>query len=300
MHIAIYGGDTAGVALDDMVGAARAAEEQGFHGYYLPQIFGLDPIVALTVIAREVPRIELGTTVVPTYTHHPITLAQQALTLNLASGGRFVLGVGLSHQFVIESMYGLSFEKPLRHMREYLSALIPLIRDGSVSYEGETIRTQGALDVAGRLPCPVVVAALGPKMLDLAGTVADGTVTWMTGPATLEAHTIPAITQAAERAGRPSPRVTVSLPVCVEDDIAKSRQWANAEFAVYGMLPSYRAMLDREGAEGPGDVAITGDEAAVTEQIRHLADIGVTHFGAADYGPQEARDHTRTLLRSLL
>ena len=300
MHIAIYGGDTAGVALDDIIGAARTAEAQGFYGYYLPQIFGLDPMVTLTVVAREVPRIELGTTVVPTYTHHPMTLAQQALTLNLASGGRFTLGVGLSHQFVIEAMYGLSFEKPLRHMREYLSVLIPLIRDGAVSYEGETIRTQGALDIAGRLPCPVVVAALGPKMLELAGSVADGTVTWMTGPATLAAHTIPAITQAAERAGRPSPRVTVSLPVCVEDDIAVSREWANAEFAVYGMLPSYRAMLDREGAGGPGDVAITGDEAAVAEQVHHLFDIGITHFGAAEYGPRESRDRTRSLLRSLL
>lgn len=300
MRIAIYGGDTAGVALDDVVAAARAAEEQGFHGYYLPQIFGLDPMVALTAVAREVPRIELGTTVVPTYLHHPMTLAQQALTLNVASGGRFVLGVGLSHQFVIETMYGLSFEKPFRHMREYLSVLLPLIRDGAVAYEGETIRTQAAIDIAGRLPCPVIIAALGPKMLELAGAVADGTVTWMTGPSTLGALTIPTITKAAEQAGRPAPRVTVSLPVCVEDDVEKSRGWANEEYAMYGMLPSYRAMLDREGAAGPGDVAVTGDEGAVREQLAHLADIGVTHFGAADYGPPEARARTRELLRSLL
>lgn len=300
MRIAIYGGDTAGVALDTIIEAARTAEEQGFHGYYLPQIFGLDPVVTLTVVAREVPRIELGTTVVPTYTHHPMTLAQQALTLNLASEGRFVLGVGLSHQFVIEAMYGLSFEKPLRHMREYLSVLLPLIRDGAVSYEGETIHTQGALDVAGRTPCPVIVAALGPKMLDLAGSVADGTVTWMTGPTTLAEHTIPSITQAAERAGRPAPRIAASVPICVEDDVAKSRAWANEEFAMYGMLPSYRAMLDREGAAGPGDVAITGNEDDVAEQIHHFAEIGVTHFGAAEYGPKESRDRTRTLLKSLL
>ena len=300
MRIAIYGGDTAGVALDDVVAAARTAGSQGFHGYYLPQIFGLDPMIALTVVAREVPRIEVGTTVVPTYTHHPMTLAQQALTLNGASGGRFVLGVGLSHQFVIEAMYGLSFEKPLRHMREYLSVLLPLIRDGAASYDGETIRTQAAVDIAGRQPCPVVVAALGPKMLELAGTVADGTVTWMTGPSTLATLTIPTITKAADTAGRPAPRVTVSLPVCVEEDVAKSRGWADEEFAMYGMLPSYRAMLDREGAGGPGDVAITGDESTVAEQLAHLGEIGVTHFGAAEYGPPDARSRTRALLRSLL
>lgn len=300
MHIAIYGGDTAGVALEDVIAAARAAEEQGFHGFYLPQIFGLDPLITLAMIGREVSRIELGTTVVPTYTHHPMTLAQQALTVNLATGGRFVLGVGLSHQFVIEAMYGLSFDRPLRHMREYLSVLLPLIRDGAVSYEGETIRTNTAIDIAGRSACPVVLAALGPRMLELAGGVADGTVTWMTGPATLADHTIPTINEAAESAGRAAPVVAAALPVCVADDVETSRDWANAEYAMYGMLPSYRAMLDREGAAGPGDVAITGDEAAVTAQIEGLAEIGVTTFAAAEYGPPEARTRTRELLRSLL
>ena len=151
--------------------------------------------------SREVPRIELATGVVPTYSRHPLTMAQQALTVAAASDGRFVLGIGLSHQFVIEHMFGLSFEKPVRHMREYLSVLVPLLEQGAVSYSGETIRTEAAIGVDPRPACPVLVAALGTQMLNLAGSLTQGTVTWMTGPRTLGDHTAPTINAAAERAG---------------------------------------------------------------------------------------------------
>ena len=130
--------------------------------------------------------------------------------------------------------------------------------------------------------------------------MADGTMTWMTGPATLGSHIVPTITSAAERAGRPAPRVVASLPVCVTDDIDKARERAGRELQVYGFLPSYRAMLDREGAGGPGDVAIVGDEAAVGKQVSALADIGVTDFIAAGFGSSDERDRTRALLQSLL
>ena len=138
-------------------------------------------------------------------------MAQQALTVQLASGGRFTLGIGLSHQIVIENMLGYSFDRPLRHMREYLSVLMPLLTHGKADFDGETISAHAAVDVADRPPCPVIVAALGPKMLELAGSVTDGTATWMTGPATLESHTVPIISAAAEKAGRPAPR---SSPAC--------------------------------------------------------------------------------------
>ncbi|MFM8236815.1 MAG: LLM class F420-dependent oxidoreductase [Actinomycetota bacterium] len=300
MHIGIFGGDTGGRAIDDIVADARQAEADGFSSFALPQIFGLDAMAVLTIVGREVPRIELATGVVPTYSRHPLTMAQQALTVAAASDGRFVLGIGLSHQFVIEHMFGLSFEKPVRHMREYLSVLVPLLEQGAVSYSGETIRTEAALGVDPRPACPVLVAALGTQMLNLAGSLTQGTVTWMTGPRTLGEHTAPTINAAAERAGRPAPRVVAALPVCVTADVEAARERAGEEFQVYGMLPSYRAMLDREGAEGPADVALVGDEDAVTAQVRALADAGATEFVASCFGSRDERDRTRAVLRSLL
>jgi F420-dependent oxidoreductase-like protein len=300
MRIGIFGGDTAGRTIDDVVEDARRAEHDGFAVYALPQIFALDAMGVLAVVGREVPRIELGTGVVPTYPRHPATMAQQALTVQAASGGRFLLGIGLSHQMVIENMFGFSFEQPVRHMREYLSILMPLLHEGAADFTGETMRASLALNVADRQPPPVLLAALGPKMLELAGAVADGTVTWMTGPSTLAQHTVPTITAAAERAGRPAPRVMVSLPVCVTDDVAGARERAATEFQVYGFLPSYRAMLDREGAEGPADVAIVGDSSTVEKAVRQLADTGVTDFVASIFGQRDDRARTRELLRSLL
>jgi 5,10-methylenetetrahydromethanopterin reductase len=300
MRIGIFGGDTAGRTIDDVVADAKIAEAAGFASYVIPQIFALDAMGVLTVAGREVPRLELATGVVPTYGRHPITMAQQALTVQVASGGRFVLGIGLSHQIVIENMFGLSFDKPVRHMREYLSVLMPLLHEGSVSYKGETISAEATLGVEPRIPPPVVIAALGEQMLKVAGTLADGTMTWMTGPETLASHIVPTITSAAERAGRPAPRVIAALPICVTDDVDTARERAGRELQMYGFLPSYRAMLDREGAGGPGDVAIVGDETAVKEQVLALADTGVTDFIAAGFGSSDERRRTRGFLESLL
>jgi 5,10-methylenetetrahydromethanopterin reductase len=300
MRIGLFGGDTTSRTIDDVVDDARAAEADGFASYVLPQIFGLDAMGVLTVVGREVPRIELGTGVVPTYGRHPLTMAQQALTVQAASGGRFVLGIGLSHQLVIEAMFGLSFDKPVRHMREYLAVLMPLVLDGKVSYKGETISTNATVGIAPHIPCPVIVAALGAQMLKLAGTVADGTMTWMTGPATLGSHTVPAIAAAAKAAGRPAPRIMSSLPICVTTDVDAARERAARNFAIYDTLPSYKAMLDREGAGGPADVAIVGDEAAIRTQLGTLADAGVTDFVASIYGSGEERAQTRALLKSML
>src|SRR4051812_27547737 len=299
MRIGIFGG-TGRKSVDEVVAAARQSEADGFASYVLPQIFGLDAMGMLAVIGREVPRLELMTGVVPTYSRHPVTMAQQALTVQAASGGRFSLGIGLSHQMVVENMFGLSFEKPVRHMREYLAVLMPLLRGDKADADGETITTHAALDVPDLPPVPALVAALGPKMLELAGTVTDGTVTWMTGPATLAEHTVPAITAAAERAGRPAPRIVTSLPVCVTADADAARERAASDFQVYGFLPSYRAMLDREGAAGPADVAIVGDEATVRAGIGRIADAGVTDFVASIFGARDDRAATSALLQSML
>src|SRR5439155_1530948 len=199
-----------------------------------PQLFAHDALTAIAVAGREVPDIELGTSVIPSYPRHPMVLAQQALSTQAATGGRLVLGIGLSHQVVIEGMFGYSFEKPARHMREYLAILLPLVREGKVAFTGETLSANGAITANGAKPFPVLLAALGPVMLRLAGAQADGTVTWMTGPATLESHIVPSINAAADAAGRGAPRVAVGLPVCVTDDVAAARGRTARAFVVYG------------------------------------------------------------------
>lgn len=300
MRIGTYGGRELDRGLDAVLAAVGLAEEQGFATYWLPQIFGPDALTTLAVVGREVPRIELGTSVVPTWPRHPMALAAQALTTQAAVGGRLVLGVGLSHQVVVESMWGYSFDRPLRHLREYLSALVPLVREGAAAVQGETLTAKGPVSVPGAEPVPVLVAALGPKMLELAGTVAEGTITWMTGVSTLRDFTVPTITAAAESAGRPAPTIVASLPVCVTDDVAAARERAAKVFAVYGQLPSYRAMLDREGAGGPADVAVVGDEATVRAALDELDAAGVTDFAAVEFASGEDRDRTRAMLREML
>lgn len=270
---------------DEMVGDVRALHDAGIETAWSSQIFAYDALTALAAIGREVPGIELGTAVVPTYPRHPVMLAGQALTVQAATGGRLTLGVGLSHQMVIENVFGQSYEKPARHMREYLSILIPLLEGEQVTFTGETLSasTFGPLQIKAPAPT-VLVAALGTTMLGIAGRMASGTVTWMTGPATIESHIVPTIRAAAVAAGRPEPRIGVGLPVCVTDDVASARAKAAEVFSIYGHLPSYRAMLDREGAGGPADVAIVGTETEVKDQVRRLAAIGTTDFCGAPFG----------------
>jgi 5,10-methylenetetrahydromethanopterin reductase len=286
-------------ALDRLADQIRQAADDGFASAWISNIFGLDALTALAVAGHGGPAIELGTAVVPTYPRHPAVLAQQALTTALALDGRLTLGIGLSHKIVIEDMYGFSFDRPARHMSEYLSILLPLLDGQPVAVNGETLQANITLSTprAGRVP--VLLAALAPRMLRLAGERADGTVLWMTGPATVRDHVVPAITAAADAAGRPAPRVVCTLPVCVTDDVAEARAGADKVFAIYGQLPSYRAMLDKEGAAGPGDVAIAGDEDAVTAQIGALADAGVTDFVGMEYARGDDRERTRKLLKSL-
>jgi len=274
-------------SIDDAVVQAREAADRGFGSLWLSQIFSLDALTAIAVAGREVPGIGFGTAVIPTYPRHPMMLAAQALTTQAATGNRLTLGIGLSHQVVIEQMFGMSFDKPVRHMREYLDVLMPLVRTRKVAAKGETISATAALDIAGTEPPPVVVAALGPQMLRLVGRVADGTVTWMVGAKTLGSHIAPRIREAADEAGRGEPRVVVALPVAVTDDEAATRAQAAELFQVYGGLPSYRAMLDREGAGGPADVAIVGDEASVRGQIEDLFAQGATEFVAAPFAERE-------------
>jgi 5,10-methylenetetrahydromethanopterin reductase len=284
MRIGIGGG---GGTIDAAVDGVRQAREAGYSSAWFSNIFGLDGMTACAVAGREVPDIALGTFVVPTYSRHPLYMAQQAMTTQAATGGRFILGIGLSHQIVIEGILGLSFDKPARHMREYLEVLMPLLEQGTVAHDGDVYRVNnsfGPIERMGTTPPKVVVAALGPVMLKLAGRLTDGTATWMTGPNTIADHVVPAIREAASDAGRPEPMVIAGVPVSVTDDPDAARADADNVFAIYGSLPSYRAMLDREGAAGPGDVALVGDEDAVSQGLRRYADAGVTDLNVAPFG----------------
>jgi F420-dependent oxidoreductase-like protein len=286
--------------LDEMVARVRAVERAGFSSAWLPQSTGFDALTALAVIGTAVDRIELGTSVVPTYPRHPVMLAAQALTAGAAAGGRLVLGIGLSHRAGIERTYALSYDRPARHMREYLSILLPLLRDRVVDYGGETLTGRAQLTIADPLPPPVLLAALQPRMLELAGGLADGTVTWCTGPIMIEEQIVPIVTKAAADAGRPAPRVVVPLPTIVTDDEADGRAKADEQLAGYGQIPVYRAVLDREGAAGPGDVSIVGDEASVAAQLRRLGEVGATDFVAIPCGSAEDRRRTLAHLAALV
>lgn len=286
-----------GLAID-----MRAAADAGFSTYWIPQMpMGIDALTALAVAGAAVPGIELGTAVVPTYPKHPLAMAQQAATVTSVIGDRLALGIGLSHKPVIERQYGMDFDKPVRHLREYLEILNPALDHELVNYEGETIAARNAPMLPGAPRPGVYVAALGQQMLTVTGRMADGTITWMTGNKTLAEHTRPVIDKAAEAAGRPRPRVIAGFPVACTDDVDATRALAAKSFAIYGKLPSYRAMLDREGLSGPEDFCIIGNEEMVAERLQASFDVGVDDVICSEFGvSDDDRARTRACLAALV
>ncbi|MBS9533325.1 TIGR03564 family F420-dependent LLM class oxidoreductase [Mycobacterium sp. M1] len=287
-------------AVDATVEHLAALHDEGFRRVWFSQLPNEpDLLTVLAVALREVDGIEAATGVLPIQNQHPMLLAQRALTLSLLSGGRFVLGLGLTHQVVTEGMWGIPWDKPVRRLREYLDGLLPLLAGEPADAVGETVTTRGALNIGAPAP-DVYLAALGPQLLRLAGRRTAGTVTWMTGAQTLAEHVSPTLRAAAEEAGRPADavRVVAALPVAVTDDVAALRATAAKQFAVYGQLPSYRAMLDREGYAGPEDAAIIGSEDEVAQRLAALR--GVDEFVGAVFDPSpEGSARTRALLRRL-
>jgi F420-dependent oxidoreductase-like protein len=223
MRIGLFAGATGDTSfgLKELVSFAQDAEQRGFSSLWL----GLDGVGACAIAGWETSKIELGTAVTPTYPRHPGALAQQAVTTQLACDGRFALGIGLSHQLVIEGMFGMSYDKPAKHMQEYLEILAPLLKGEAADFEGKQLTGKMSLDIPGASKVPLLVAALGSAMLKLAGTYADGTSLWMTGPNTIDQHIRPNITAAADTAGRPSPRIVCGMPICLTDDVAGAREF---------------------------------------------------------------------------
>ncbi|MGH9086990.1 MAG: TIGR03564 family F420-dependent LLM class oxidoreductase [Acidimicrobiales bacterium] len=290
-----------GQPVDGVVAQVRRFADLGLGSAWASQLFGYDALTLFAHVGAVVPDIELGTGVVPVYGRVPQVLAQQALTVQAVTGGRLLLGIGMSHQVVVEGMWGLSYDRPARYLREYLAGLLPMLAGEQAQAEGEvvTARTMGPLDVVGAAAPPVLVAALGPVLLGIAGRAAAGTVTWMTGRKTIADHVAPTIARAAEEAGRPAPRVVVALPVTVTDDPASARRRIDRAFAIYPSLPSYKAMLDREGAAQPSDIALVGTEDEVAGLAAALADAGATDLVASLVGNPDERERTAGLLSSL-
>ncbi|MCH8813694.1 MAG: TIGR03564 family F420-dependent LLM class oxidoreductase [Chloroflexi bacterium] len=302
MKVGIFYGGTSEVA--GQIETVVQAEKDGFDSIWFGQIFGPDVMTVLAMAGQKTNRIEVGTSVVPTYPRHPHVMAQQALTTQAATNGRFSLGIGLSHQPVVEGMWGLSYDRPGVHMKEYLDVLLPLVNEGQVSHNGELFKVNAQVSVPTPKPPEVLIAALAPMMLRMAGARTAGTVTWMVGPKTLESHIVPRLTKAASEAGRPAPRVVVGLPVAVVDDVAEGREKAARSFQLYGTLPNYQRVIEKEGVAGPADVAIVGDEASVEQQLRDLASAGATDFLTAAFPVGDdvkgSLARTRALVQSLV
>lgn len=299
MEIGIAVGDVRGpTGLTEFLDQVREAADLGFHTAWASQAFGWDPLIALTA-AAQVPGIGLGTAVVPVPQRHPLVLACQALSVQAAVGNRLTLGIGAGIGAMVTTMFGLPGDRPARRMREYLTVLRPLLRGENVAHQGETLTAVGAVGVPGAEPPSVLLAALGPAMLTVAGELADGTVTWMTGPRTLGDHIVPTITRAAGAHPRAAPRVVAGLLTCVTHDADAVRERIGDFFAMAGQVPEYRAMLDREGVTGPADVAVVGDETVVAQQIERLRDAGVTEFMAAPFGTAEEQQRTAAVLADL-
>ena len=279
--------------------AVRQLEADGFAGAFLPSM-GHDAMTVLSLAAGETSEIELGTYVIPTYTRHPVAMAQQALATNAAAGGRFTLGLGLSHEVVIKDSWGLDFSNVVRHMREYLEVLVPLMNGEQVDHEGEAFQVHSQIELPDCEAPPVIVAALGPQMLRVTGRLADGTALWLAGPKWIEEVVIPEMGSAARDAGKPDPRVIAGVPIAITADPDRVRERIARAFAMYNTLPSYQRVIQGSGADGPAGVSIVGSEEEIERELLRWKEIGVTDFYAAFEGLNaDERQHTREFIAAL-
>ncbi|WP_067668607.1 TIGR03564 family F420-dependent LLM class oxidoreductase [Nocardia miyunensis] len=291
MHIGVNVGGTP--PFEEILATVRAAGELGLDSVSFNQVLGWDVLTLAGVAGREAPGLEVITAVVPTYSRHPVALAQQALTVAAATGGRLVLGVGPSHAAVVEKVYGASPERPVRHVREYLGALLPLLRGESIEFAGETLKSTAVVEVPHAEAPPVLLSALRPAMLELAGSTVDGIVTVWTTAEFIATNIAPRLTEAARAANRPRPRIAALVTAAAAaDPVGVSRQVAERT-AVASDLANYRALLALQALAGVHQTAVIGSETAVAEGLRAYASAGVTDLLISLAG--DARDRTRTL-----
>ncbi len=259
---------------------ARWAEEAGLASIWVPQIPDeFDAMTAATLLGEVTSRVEIGTAVVPIQTRHPVATAQQALSTQAVCEGRFSLGLGVSHHWIVEDMLGLSYDKPAKAMAAYLDVMDrALAGPGTVDVENEHWRIHNPLDVTDMTPTPVLIAALGPVMLRIAGERTDGTILWLADERAIADHVVPHLTKAADGAGRPAPRVVAGVPVCLcaNDEVDQAVERTNRILSEAEVSPNYQKLLDLGDARNVGDLLAAGDEAAVERRLRSYADAGVT------------------------
>jgi F420-dependent oxidoreductase-like protein len=276
--------------IDDVV----AAEQAGFATVWIPQVpDDFDAMTAATVTGAQTERIEIGTAVVALQSRHPVALAQQALSTQAVCEGRFTLGIGPSHHWIIEEMMGLPYERPAAVVRSYLDVLdAAFAGPGRVDVENEHFAVHNPLDITDIDTNPVLVAALGPVMLRLAGERTDGTILWMADERAIGDHIAPRINAAAESAGRPTPRIVAGVPVCLcsDSDVDAAGARADRILAEAEISPNYQALLDRGDARNVSDILAAGSEEAVMARLRSFADAGVTDLSVRVLPIGEGRD----------
>ena len=277
----------------ELIGQAKWAAEAGVGSvWFSQQPLSFDAIAVAGLAGREVPGLPVGTSVVPVYPRHPLVLASAARTAHAATGGRFTLGLGLGAQSFHQPTYGVEYPPPIRHLREQLTVLRQVFAGETVDFDGETLDVHTA-DAAEAADVPIIVAAMGPQALRVTGELADGILPFLAGPRTLAENIVPALTQAAERAGRPAPRVIAAVPVVVTSDVAAVRQTAAAELGFYSTIPSYQKVLATEGVDHAAQLALIGDEEAVAAGVRQYYEAGATEVLFAQTGLNGSADRER-------
>ena len=266
--------------VERMLADAAWAEDAGLASVWVPQIpDDFDALTAAALIGAATSRIEIGTAVVPIQPRHPIALAQQALSTQAVCRGRLALGLGVSHHWVIDEMLGLPYERPAATMRDYLDVLDPAMRGpGMVDVENERFRVHNPLDITDIAPTPVLIAALGPLMLRLAGERTDGTILWLADERAIGSHIAPAINAAAAGVGRPPPRIVAGVPVCLclDSEVGVAVDRANRVLSEAEVSPNYQKLLDKGDARSVGDLLAAGSEASIEQRLRSFAEAGTT------------------------
>ncbi len=291
-----------------LIADAETAEQAGFSSIWVPQIPGdFDAFTLITLLGRATQRVELGTAVLPIQTRHPIAMAQEVLSNQAVCEGRFTLGLGASHHWVIENMLGLAYERPAHQMRNYLEVLnAALSGPGKVDVENDGYSVHSPIDVTDQAPTPIVLAALAPVMLRVAGELASGTLLWMADERAVAEHIVPRITKAA--AGRPAPRIIAGVPValCPKSEVDAARERANRVLGHAEYSPNYQRLLEYGDAKDVGDILAAGDESAVLGRLRAFRDAGATDLAVRilALGPDraariESRKRTEAFLASL-
>ncbi|SCD27151.1 F420-dependent oxidoreductase, MSMEG_4879 family [Streptomyces sp. BpilaLS-43] len=311
--MAVGEGMTTGVALhaidadnqiDATVRLAHEASAAGLRSAWFGQTFGADSPQLAAIVGREVPGLQVGTSAIPVFGRHPLVVSSQAQTAQAATHGRYHLGLALGTKLLTEGGFGIPFERPVARLREFLTALRQLTETGTADFHGELLTAH--TPVPARVPgaeagVPLLVAAMGPQALRASGELADGILPYLAGPRALAEHIVPAVTAAAQAAGRPAPRIVALVPGVVTDDVDAVREKVTEQLAFYEQIPSYARVIELSGGRRAADVAVIGDERRIADEVRRYRDAGATEvvFSGTEVAGDADRRRTWDVLGAL-